>query len=43
MGQRGHGKSRGYHFSYRQGNENRQLGTRFFVHHRIVSVVEGIY
>ena len=40
MGQRGHGKSRVYHFVYRKGNKNRQLGTRFFIHHGIVSAVK---
>ena len=32
MGQRRHGKE----------NENHQLGTGFFVHHKIVSAVQGI-
>jgi hypothetical protein len=39
VGQGGHGKSNGLHFFYRKGNENHQLGTGFFVHHRIVPAV----
>ena len=31
-----------YNFSYRKGNENRQLGTGFFVHHNIVSAVKRV-
>jgi hypothetical protein len=29
-------------FFYRKGNENHQLGTEFFVHHRVVSAVKKI-
>ena len=31
-----------YNFCNEKGNENHQLGTRFFVHHRIVSAVKGV-
>ena len=32
-------KAGDYNFFYGKGNENHQLGIRYFVHHRIVSAV----
>jgi len=31
-----------YNFSYGKENENHQLGTGFFVHHRIVSTIKTV-
>ena len=42
MGQKGHGKSRRLLFFYGKGNENHQLGTGYFVLHRIVSAVKRV-
>ena len=39
---RGMVRAGGYNFFYGKGNENHQLGTKFFVHHRIVPAVKRI-
>ena len=39
MVQRGHGD---YNFFFGKGNENRELGTEFFVRHRILSAVKRV-
>jgi hypothetical protein len=41
VGQRGDTvRARDYNFFYGKGNENHQLGTGFFVHHRIASAAQ---
>jgi hypothetical protein len=39
---RGNARAADYIFFYGKGNENYQLGTRFFVHHRVVSAVKRV-
>jgi len=38
---RGTERAGDYTYFYGEGNENHQLGTGFFVHHRILSAVKG--
>jgi hypothetical protein len=40
--QSGHSKSRRFYFFYGKGNENHQMGTGIFVHHRTVSAVKRV-
>ena len=43
MGHKGQGNSGGlYFFFYGKGNENYQLRTKFFVHHRVMSAVTRV-
>jgi len=42
LGQRGQIRAGDYNFFFRKGNENDQLGTGGFVHHRIVSAVKTV-
>jgi hypothetical protein len=42
VGQRGHSKNRGLLFFYGKVNENRQLVTGFFLHHRVVSAAKRV-
>jgi len=42
VGQTGTVRAGDCDFFYRKGNEHHQLGTGFFVHHRIVSAVKRV-
>jgi hypothetical protein len=42
MEQRRHYKSMGLKFLILKRNKNHQLGTGFFVHHRIILAVKGV-
>jgi len=42
LGQSGDSKSRGFYFFLWKRKRNHQLGTGFFVHHRIVSAVKRV-
>jgi hypothetical protein len=42
VGQRGHSKSRKLQFFLWERKQNYQLGTGFFVHHRIVSAIKRV-
>ena len=42
MGKRGHVRAGNYNLFYGRGKENHQLGTGFFVRHRIVSAVKTV-
>ena len=42
MGQRGTVRAEDYNFFYGKGNENHEMGTGFFVYHRIVSAVKTV-
>jgi hypothetical protein len=42
VGQSRQSKRRDYNFFYGKGNENHQMGTRFFVYHGILSAVKRV-